>query len=277
MRSTCLRRTFLAFNLLFWLFGVVLMALGLFAEFDSSFVHRLVTFVDGIDDVFIDGASDSSATSSSTEPTTSSSSSSSFEGLATYVRLMSHGVIALGAAISFVAFFGFWGACRETKRCLGLFFALVLLCLLLTLLLGGALFFAAVAAGANRASSSSSTASSTAASPKLDPVVAKIAAGFKTLVESAWNALTAQQRLSFERANSCCSLYDPQDLANILGRADCGSDMASRGCFDKVVSVIGRNFAIFGAAMVLLAAIEVAALSISCVLFQRIRIAYGAV
>jgi len=274
MPSTCLRRLFISFNFLFWIFGVVLLALGLFAEFDPSFVHRLVTFVDGIEDVFTEEEASSLSTASSTAST--SASDSSFEAMATYVRLMSHGVIALGAAISVVAFTGCCGAWRQSKRCLGLFFTLLLLCLLLTLLLCGALFFAAVAAGAER-ESPSAAGSPSSSTPTLDPVVAKIASGFKSLVESAWKAMTRSQRLAFERANSCCSLYDPEDLFNILRRADCGSDMGSRGCFDKVVSVIGRNFAIFGGAMVLLAAIEVAAMSISCVLFQGTRHIYGAV
>ena len=46
---------------------------------------------------------------------------------------MSHGVIALGAAIGFVAFTGCCGAWRQSKRCLSLFFTLLMLCLLLTL------------------------------------------------------------------------------------------------------------------------------------------------
>jgi len=277
MRSTCLHRVFFSFNFLFWIFGVVLMALGLFAEFDPAFVHRLVTFVDGIDDAFVEGDSTDS-------PADAAPTGSPLHAVATYVRLMSHGVIALGAAIGVVAFTGCCGAWRESKRCLGLFFTLLLLCLLMTLLLGGALFFAAVAAsteketgGVSWASAAATTESSGGAKPTMDPVVAKIAAGFKSLVETAWNALTHQQRLAFERANSCCSLYDPQDLLGVLGRADCGSNMASRGCFDKVVSVVGRNFAIFGGAMLILAAVEIAAMSLSCIIFQRIRKTYGAV
>jgi len=50
--SRCLRHVFVSFNFLFWIFGVVLMGLGFFAEFDPAFVHRLVTFVDGIEETF---------------------------------------------------------------------------------------------------------------------------------------------------------------------------------------------------------------------------------
>ena len=281
--SRCLRHVFVSFNFLFWIFGIVLLGLGLFAEFDPAFVHRLVTFVDGIEETFTED--DADAPPAPVDGASAAPTGSPLHAVATYVRLMSHGVIALGAAISFVAFSGCCGAWRQSKRCLSIFFTLLLLCLLLTLLLGGALFFAAVAAstekdtgGVSWASGAPETSDDSAGNARrMDPVVAKIAAGFKTLVESAWNALTNAQRLAFERANHCCSLYDPEDLFGILGRADCGSNMASRGCFDKVVSVIGRNFAIFGGAMLVLAALEVAAMSLSCVIFQRIRRTYGAV
>jgi len=196
---------------------------------------------------------------------------------------MSHGVIALGAAIGFVAFTGCCGAWRQSKRCLSLFFTLLMLCLLLTLLLGGALFFAAVASSTQKESGGVSPSAAAAAAAgggsgaKLDPVMAKLASGFKSLVEAAWNALTQQQRFSFERANSCCSLYDAEDLLGVLSRADCGSDMASKGCYDKVVSAIERNFAIFGGAMLLLAAVEITAMTLSCIIFQKIRQTYAAV
>ena len=185
---------------------------------------------------------------------------------------MSHGVIALGAAISFVALTGCCGTWRQSKRCLSLFFTLLMTCLLLTLLMGGALFFAAVASSTLKESGRvppQATAS--------DPVIAKIASGFKSLVEAAWNALTQKQRLGFERANSCCSLYNAKDPLRTLSRADCGSDMASKGCFDKVVSAIQRTFAIFDGAMLLLAAMEITAMTLSCIIFQKIGQTYAAI
>ena len=273
MRSSCVRGVFLAFNVLFCVFGVVLAALGLFAEFDPAFVHRLVTFVDGIEDALV-GDADGGASSSSSS---TSSDDDGFYAVATYVRLMSHCIIALGGAIAVVGFTGCFGSWRQSKFCLSFFFALLLLCLLLTLLLGGALFFAAVAATKGADEPEATPSSSSASSSPLDPVVAKIAAGFKSLVEAAWNALTRSQRLAFERANLCCSLYDPEDILGVLGRVDCGSNMASGGCFDKLVGGICRNFAIFGGAMTALAALEIAAMALSCIIFQRIRREYAAV
>ena len=67
MRSSIVSRVFLAFNFMFSFFGLVLMSLGLFAEFDSSFVHHLVTFVDGIEE-----AAESAVASASSRDTSTS-------------------------------------------------------------------------------------------------------------------------------------------------------------------------------------------------------------
>jgi len=253
MRLDIVRHFLLAFNIFFWVAGGLLVALGLFAEFDSSFVKRLVTFVDGFDEP-VDEDADAEKMMADED-----SSTHGVKIVATYVRLMSHGVIALGSGMALVGFCGCCGAWRRSKSCLGVFFTLLLLCLLLTLALGGGLFFVAAAEG----------------SP--EPVAVKINKGLEKLVEAVWEALTPGQRMSFERAHKCCSLKDADDLLGILERQNCGSDMASRGCFDKVVDGIRGNFGLFGGVLLILAAFEIISMALSCCLFQSIRKTYNAV
>jgi len=126
--TTCTKYLLFIFNLLFWLIGLALIAIGLWAKLDQDFIAKVM-----------DVAGDSDLA----------------EELSNYITIMAIFIIVLGAIIACIGFFGCCGAMRQSRCCLGIFFFLLLICFLVTIVLGGFLMF--VAATANSTDDTSST------------------------------------------------------------------------------------------------------------------------
>jgi len=111
------------FNLVFWLIGVFLIGIGVWAQVDESFVHVIMQV--------------------------SGENEQSLGGISEYVNYMSLFVLALGGVIAIIGLFGCCGAIRESRCCLGVFFTLLLICFLVTIVFGGFLLFVAATGKSN--------------------------------------------------------------------------------------------------------------------------------
>jgi len=112
-----------AFNLVFWLIGLFLVAIGVWAKVDPEFVTKILQ---------ISGEHGEIA-----------------GNVSQYIDFMALFIIALGAIISIIALFGCCGAIRQSRACLGVFFVLLLLCFLATVVFGGFLIFVAATGKSN--------------------------------------------------------------------------------------------------------------------------------
>lgn len=115
--TTCTKYLVFTFNLIFWLIGLFLIAIGVWAKVDDDFLKTVMQ---------ISGEHEEVA-----------------ERISIYVGYMALFVIALGAVISIIALFGCCGAIRQSRCCLGVFFVLMLLCFLVTVVFGGFILFVA--------------------------------------------------------------------------------------------------------------------------------------
>jgi len=121
--TTLTKYLLFTFNLLFWLIGVFLLAIGVWAQADENFVNVILR-----------------VSGENQEPA---------ENIAMYVNYMSLFIIALGGVITIIALFGCCGAIRESRCCLGVFFTLLLICFLVTVVFGGFLLFVAATGKSN--------------------------------------------------------------------------------------------------------------------------------
>ena len=112
------------FNLIFWLCGLFLVAVGLWAQVDKENFLSVI--------LRIGGEHEAEA-----------------KQLSTYIFFMSLFLIALGGVISVIALFGCCGAARQSRCCLGVFFTLMLVCFLVTVVFGGFLLFVAATGQSN--------------------------------------------------------------------------------------------------------------------------------
>lgn len=114
---TCAKYLVFFFNFLFWILGLIIMAIGAWAFADKDFVKNI-------------GAANVNA--------------DSLSEIANVVRMFAIALLILGAIIMVIGFFGCCGAIRESQCCLGIFFVLLFICFLVTVAIGGILLFIAI-------------------------------------------------------------------------------------------------------------------------------------
>jgi len=237
--TTLTKYLLFTFNLLILLFGLFLLAVGIWAHVDSENFLKTVL--------------DASGNSGGREI------QDALNELSMYINLMAWFVIGLGGIISIIALFGCCGAFRESRCCLGFFFALLLICFLATVVLGGFILF--VAATGNSKDNASST----------------IREAFEQVVKSIWNMMSDEDRANFEKAHECCGI---DSSLNSLGhKFSCAitPSVSTQNCQSKLIEVVQNKFYITGGIILGVAVIEVIGMSMACVLFNRFAHVYTAV
>jgi len=181
------------------------------------------------------------------------------QNIATYVNIMALFLMALGAVISIIAFFGCCGAIRQSRCCLGVFFGLLLLCFLVTILFGGFLLFVAATGKSG------------------DDVSSTVREAFQEMVKIIWQAMSETGRTNFERAHSCCGI--DSSIGSLAGNIQCAitTTPTTQNCSSKLIEQVQGRFFLAGAVIMGIAVIEVVGMAMACFLFTRYRHVYTAV
>lgn len=178
--------------------------------------------------------------------------------LSTYIHYMSLFVIALGGVIAIIALFGCCGAIRESRCCLGMFFTLLLICFLVTIVFGGFILFVAATGKSN------------------DDVSKTIRQAFHEMVEVIWNAMSKEERESFEKAHHCCGV--DSSLGGMLTNYKCTVTTGTIGnCKDNLIEEVQGKFFLCGGIIMAIALVQIIGMAMSCVLFCRFNHVYTAV
>jgi len=166
--TTITKYLLFTFNLVFWLIGLFLIGVGVWAKADPLFVERVLSIADeATDDKPVINEND-----------------------LVYVHYMAYFLIGLGAVINIIALFGCCGAIKESRCCLGLFFTTLLICFLVTIVFGGFLLFVAATAKSN------------------DEPTSQIREAFLAACDMAWQVLSDGARANFEKAHECSGNSD---------------------------------------------------------------------
>jgi len=222
------------FNLVFWLIGVFLIAIGVWAQADENFVNVILQ-VSG------------------------ESAPADVAQISVYVKYMSLFVIGLGGVITIIALFGCCGAIRESRCCLGMFFALLLICFLVTTVFGGFLLFVAATGKSN------------------DDISKSIREAFQEVVKMMWQLMSDEDRHQFEMANKCCGIDSSLESTIVNYKCAITTGTITENCQSKLIEKVQNRFFLSGGIIMGIAVVEIIGMAMACTLFCRYNHVYTAV